>query len=338
MKTAVVVPNWNGEAWLRECLDSLLAQSVPLTLIVVDNGSSDSSRKILESYGDKLVCIYRDANYGFTGGVNPGIEYAIEHGFDAVALFNNDAIADKDWLKSLQTELHDDTGIVTCLLQTFDRTSIDSTGEHMTIWGLPYPRGRHTPVENAPTEPEYIFGASGGATLYSVPMLRKIGLFDEDFFAYYEDVDISYRAQLAGWRVKLAPASVAYHRINATSDRMPSGFRVYQTFKNMPMVLKKNTPRGLRHIVYPRFLLAYASFYVSAALRAQIVPATKGVLKHIMLNSKKARERKEIQSRKAVSNDYIFSIMTHDLPENSDKLRKLRSIWWKITRRKHDSR
>ena len=334
MKTAVVVPNWNGQDWLKECLDSLLAQSVALTLVVVDNGSIDSSREILESYADKIVCIYRDANYGFTGGVNPGIEYASEHGFDAVALFNNDAAAEENWLEELQKELQGDVGIVTCSLQTFDKKFIDSTGDQMTVWGLPYPRGRHTPVENSPKASEYIFGASGGATLYSMKMLNEIGTFDDDFFAYYEDVDLSYRAQLAGWKVRINPRAIAYHRINATSNRMKSGFTVYQTFKNLPMVVKKNTPSGLRHIVYPRFLLAYASFYVSAVLRGQIAPATKGVFKHLALNPKKARERKVIQVRKIVSNDYIFSIMTHDLPENSDKLRKLRSIWWKITGRK----
>lgn len=334
MKTVVVVPNWNGEDWLRECLDSLLVQSVPLTLVVVDNGSTDSSRNILESYGDKIIRIYRDKNYGFTGGVNPGIEYAIENDFDAVALFNNDAVADTLWLKELQKELHDDTGIVTCSLQTFDKKLIDSTGEQMTTWGLPYPRGRHTPVSQALRASDYIFGASGGATLYSVAMLREIGLFDDDFFAYYEDVDISYRAQLSGWKVKITPKSIAYHRINATSNRMKSGFFVYQTFKNLPMVNKKNTPKGLRHIVYPRFLLAYSLFYASAVCRGDIVPATKGVFDHVRLLPKKSRERKIIQLNKKVTNEYIWDILIHDLPENEHKLRKLRSVWWKIIKKR----
>ena len=85
MKTVVVVPNWNGEKFLRECIDSLLAQSQQATVVVVDNGSVDGSRDILQSYSDKVVTIYRDRNYGFTGGVNPGLEYAIDHNFDAVA-------------------------------------------------------------------------------------------------------------------------------------------------------------------------------------------------------------------------------------------------------------
>jgi hypothetical protein len=276
------------------------------------------------------VTIERDKNYGFTGGVNPGIKYALEHNYEAVALFNNDAIAAPTWLAELQKELVGDVGIVTCCLQTIDKTLIDSTGDQLTVWGLPYPRGRLLPVVNAPSQPEYIFGASGGATLYSVAMLREIGLFDDDFFAYYEDTDISFRAQLAGFRVKLNPAAVAYHRINATSKRMKSGFMVYQTFKNLPMVMQKDVPAGLRHVIYPRFCLAYASFYISAILRGDIMPATKGVFAYLRLAPKKSRERRQIQARRRADNDYIWSILTHDLPENARKLRRLRSVWWRL--------
>jgi len=329
MKTAIVVPNWNGEAWLKECLDSLLAQTVPATPIVVDNGSGDSSRVTLDGYGEKIVQILRDKNYGFTGGVNPGIEYAIKNNFDAVALFNNDAVAKDDWLENLQKELIDDIGIVTCCLQTFDKTHIDSTGDQMTVWGLPYPRGRNTAVANAPREPEFIFGASGGASLYSVPMLKEIGTFDDDFFAYYEDVDISFRAQLAGWKVRFTPAAVAYHRIGGTSSRLKD-FTVYHTIKNMPMVIRKNIPKDLRYIVIPRFLLAYSSFIIMAILRGQGIPALKGWFAYLRLIPKKNKERGQIQEAKKVSDDYIFSIMTHDLPENSHKLRSLRSLWWKL--------
>ena len=85
-------------------------------------------------------------------------------------------------------------------------------------------------------------------------MLKQIGLFDEDFFAYYEDVDISFRAQLAGWKVAYAPKAVAYHQIGATSSKI-KGFTTYQTMKNLPMLLWKNVPAGLLISVVPRFSL-----------------------------------------------------------------------------------
>lgn len=328
MKTAVVVPNWNGEKYLAECLDSLLAQTAATT-IVVDNGSKDNSRSILESYGDRIVTIYRDKNYGFTGGVNPGIEYAIDHNYDAVALFNNDAVADANWLAQLTKELHDDTGIVTGCLQSFDRKTIDSTGDQMTSWGLPYPRGRGLPVSKAGSKAEYVFGASGGASLYSVPMLKEIGLFDDDFFAYYEDVDLSFRAQLAGWKVRYSPHAIAYHRIGGTSSQIKD-FAVYHTFKNMPWVLIKNVPRGLIFRTWSRFKLAYLSFLLSAITRGQGGAAIKGMFASITKVPQKLAERQSIQSRKKVTYDYIDSILTHDLPENSHKLRRLRALWWKL--------
>ena len=335
MKTAVVIPNFNGEDFLGEAIDSILAQSAPNTLIVVDNDSHDHSREILKKYGDKVVTIFNQKNLGFTGGVNTGIRYALENGFEAVALFNNDAIADKDWLKELQKELNNDTGISTGMIRSSDNKTIDSTGDILTVWGLSYPRGRGKPVYTNPhTYAENVFGASGGASLYSCKMLKEIGLFDEDFFAYYEDVDISFRAQLAGWKVRYSPAAISYHRISATSSRMSKGFRTYHSVKNMPLVVRKNVPTGLRHIIYPRFCLAYTLFLGSALLRGEGWPAFKGFWMHIFLLPKKLVERKRIQANKKADNSYILSILTHDLPENAYKLRKLRVFWWKLRGKK----
>lgn len=330
MKTAVIVPNWNGETYLRECIDSLLAQSVDTTVVVVENGSVDSSRSILETYGDKIVTIYKKTNLGFAGGVNTGIRYAIDNGFDAIALFNNDAVADKYWLENLVKASDATVGIITGCLQSIDGQTIDSTGDQLTVWGLPYPRGRGSKVkENPYTVQSFVFGASGGASLYSVAMLREIELFDEDFFAYYEDVDISFRAQLAGWKVMYEPSAIAYHHIGATSSKI-KGFTVYQTFKNLPWLVVKNVPHGLLWTVFPRFKLAYASFFVSAVARGQGLTALQGMLASLFLMPKKLGERRHIQSSKKVSAEYILSILTHDLPENSRKLRTLRNKYWKL--------
>lgn len=94
-------------------------------------------------------------------------------------------------------------------------------------------------------------------------MLQEIGLFDEDFFAYYEDVDLSFRAQLSGWKVLYSPAAIAYHQIGATSSKI-EGFTTYQTIKNLPWLLWKNVPSRLLWQVVPRFKLAYVSFFISA--------------------------------------------------------------------------
>jgi len=114
MKLAVVVPNWDGKDVLKACLDSLLAQTQKHLTIVVENGSTDGSVEFLAEHYPGVTVLAQPKNLGFAGGVNVGIRYAIEQGCDYVALFNNDAVADKDWLAGLVGALEDDTvGIAT---------------------------------------------------------------------------------------------------------------------------------------------------------------------------------------------------------------------------------
>lgn len=330
-KTVVVIPNWNGEDFLSECIDSLLAQSVLCDVVVVDNGSVDSSRSIIGGYGDKVIPLYNDTNLGFAGGVNTGIRYALEKDYYAVALFNNDAVADKDWLRHLTEAMRDGIGIVTCAFLSMDGEHIDSTGDIFTTWGLPYPRGRDKAIDEISHDgASYIFGASGGDSLYRVKMLREIGLFDEDFFAYFEDVDLSFRAQLANWKAVVTTDARAYHRISATSSRI-KGFATYHSLKNWPLTIIKNVPKGLLPIVVPRFLLAYLMFIGSSVVvHRHPLLTIEALWKVLTLLPKKAHERRAIQSAKRVSNEYLLSIMTQDLPENATKLRKLRQFWWTL--------
>ncbi len=332
---AIIVPNWNGESNISACLESLQAQTLPAQLIVVDNGSTDHSVDLVKEKYPYVSLLEQTKNLGFAGGVNIGIKHALEGGAKFVALFNNDAVADTHWLENLAKELEKDAsvGIVTCKLLAGDGKYIDSTGDYYTSWGLPYPRGRDEPVSNKYDTATGVFAASGGASLYRAEMLQQIGLFDEDFFAYYEDVDLSFRAQLAGWKVRYVPGATVYHQIGATSSKI-KGFTTYQTMKNLPMIVRRNVPLRLLPTVLPRFWLAYTSFYFSAIARGQFWPATKGWFVALVRLPKNLIERWQIQSSRKVSAEYINSMLVHDLPPNANKLRALRAKWWKLTRRK----
>lgn len=334
-KTCVVIPNWNGARDLPDCLDSLLAQTLNPYIIVVENGSTDNSLEILQTKYPSVEVVALSKNHGFAGGVNAGIKKAMDDGAEYVALFNNDAVADKAWLKHLADFLdkNDSVGIVTCKILDAKNDFLDSTGDIYTVWGLPYPRGRKEPAGNKYDEDTIIFGASGGASLYRVKMLQEIGLFDEDFFAYYEDVDLSFRAQLAGWKIAYVPAAKAYHQISATSSRI-KGFATYQTLKNLPLLMWKNVPAKLMLHVFPRFVFLYFMIWGRALSRGQLWTSTKGVLMSIMLWPKKLFQRRRIQKSRKVSVEYIDSIITHDLPPNAHSLRRLRSVWWKALRKK----
>lgn len=327
MNVAIVVLNWNGLEDTKRCVNSLLSQDyINSKIILIDNGSNKKEIKELEKFtsaaGDSLILIKNPKNLGFAGGVNTGIKYALENSFDAVALFNNDAIADKSWLSSLVSDLSDKKQIVTGLLLNKDGTKIDSTGDFYSVWGIGFPRSRGDSASSAP-DSGYVFGATGGATLYKSTLFREIGLFDENFFAYYEDVDISFRAQLAGHKVWYEKNAVAYHDQGATSRKIP-GFTVYHTFKNLLLLFWKNVPFGLLFNVGLRFLILYLLIFLSAVKKGSGWPALKGVFASIWYFWTSALWlRFKIQGDKKVSTSYIKSILYPDLPPDQAGMRKL---------------
>ncbi len=326
MSAAVVIPNWNGRQDLPACLDSLREQTVPIEIVVVENGSSDGSAEMLRmSYPDVTV-LAQPVNLGFAGGVNVGLRYAMHRGHEYVALLNNDAIAAPTWVEHLVAEMSRDEGVgmVASKFLTMDGTRIDSTGECYSTWGLPFPRGRGEERLDAYDAHTELFGASGGSTLYRTEMLRDIGLFDEDFFAYFEDVDLSWRAHLRGWRVRLAPAAVAYHRIGATSGRLP-GFTTYQTLKNLPWVVAKNVPRRYLSTVVPRLALAYTLTFWRAVLRGHGGIAVKGAVVATVKFPGKLAARRAIQRGRLIDDEAVGRLLTWDLPPGSTNLRRLRA-------------
>lgn len=340
----VVIPNWNGASDLPAAIDSILTQTYKkFALVVVDNGSTDNSKEIIEAYERKdarVRSVYRDKNYGYTGGVNPGMELAIAENAAFVAPFNNDAVAEKDWLGHLVRFLENNSryGITTCTLVGADGKTIDTTAEEYTTWGLPYPRGRGEPLSALETFGADIFGASGGASLYRVAMLKQIGLLDQDFFAYYEDIDLSFRAQLDGWKVAFVPQSRVRHEQGKTSariagrestDRSTTPFITEQFMKNVPFVLIKNIPLGLMPRVLPRFMLAYTLLFFRAVADGRGGAAFKGALIFWLKLPKKLAQRRRIQKHRKVSNTQLWNMLVHDLPPNAHKLRRLRSFWRK---------
>jgi GT2 family glycosyltransferase/glycosyltransferase involved in cell wall biosynthesis len=321
-RIAVVIPNWNGEDFLGQCLEALQNQTIEHTVFVVDNGSIDNSKEIIEN--SQATGIYLDQNYGFAGGVNRGIEPAMKAGFEYILLLNNDAKPAPDAVEKLFQRISGDDkiGIVTCKLLTSDGKKLDSTGDFYSTWGLPYPRGRGSTDINAYDESVEIFGASGGASMYRAKLFEDIGLFDEDFFAYYEDVDLSFRAQLRGWNIVFEPKSEIYHVIGGTSRKLV-GFSTYQSFKNLPWLLIKNVPSNMLMSVGFKFMLARFFFFASAIFKGEVLYAIKGDWEATKGLSKKRRERKEIQSRATVDSKVIMNMVYQGIPPNYLRLRSV---------------
>lgn len=330
---AIVVLNWNSADDTIECIDSLLSQSDNIPdIILVDNYSSDDSIERLQSYKNKhpnsIHFIKNSVNSGYSGGNNVGFQYALGSGYKYIGTLNPDAVADKNWTAPLIKELENDPtiGIATGILARSDKKTLDSTGDFYTTWGIPSPRGRNQPIANAPTEPEFVFGSTGGGFIARRESLRNIGLFDEKFFMYFEDVDLSFRMQLAGYKILYTPNAIAYHKISASTNKVP-GLAITQTFKNLPMLFTKNVPIGLWWKIYPRFILAYSLILGNAIVNGRGVPAMTGWLKSWTLLSHMFMERKRIQSSRKVDTNYISSIILHDIPVEQTGLRKFRKIF-----------
>ena len=324
---AIVVPNWNGAGHLGPCVRSLAAQDHDgFEIVVVDNGSVDDSLSILDALAREiapvpLTVLRNDINLGFAGGVNRGIRHALGSGVTAVALFNNDAVADAGWLSSLAAVLDADPGvaIVTGRLLMRDGQSVDSTGDFYSLWGLAFPRDRDQPAEPVRESGE-VFSASGGASLFRASLFADVGLFDEEFFAYFEDVDLGFRARLAGHRVRYCADAVAYHDQGATSRTM-SGFATRQFFRNLPLLLAKNVPARLLPSVVARFLLVYSLMVVHQFRRRQGAPALWGVAASIGLVIRGLPRRRAIQRSRRVDAATIRGLLWPGLPPGMKVLR-----------------
>lgn len=327
-RTVIVVLNYKGVRDTLTCIESLKRQTYEnFHIVIVENGSHDGSAerlRLLESRSVTVLC--NDRNLGFAGGVNTGIRWAMAKNFDYVALFNNDATADKRWLDSLiQTQRRYKSGIVTSLFLHEDGKTIDSTGEWFSTWGLPFPRNRNNKASSSPGE-GFVFGASGGCSLYSIEMLRQIGLFDEVFFAYYEDIDLSFRAQLAGWKVVYTPKAIAYHKQGTTSKKIP-GLAIKNTFRNLPLLLKKNVPFELLFSVGIRFWFAYSLILANAIKNGHGRYALTGALQALWFTPRTLRQRFLVQRSRKVTVSYIKDILWQDLPPEQTGLRKVRRFF-----------
>jgi len=314
----VIVLSYNSANRIGDCLGALKKQTCKHQLVVVDNASGDGSVELIQKDYPEAVLLTNSYNKGFAGGVNTGLRYAQEQGGRYAALINDDAVAEKDWLEKLVRFMEDNpkAGIAASKIIGAKDNILDSTGECYSVWGLAYPRGRGEKDAGQYDDQRWIFGASGGASIYRLKLLKQIGLFDEDFFLYYEDVDISYRAQLAGWKVGYVPEAIVHHEIGASSGQV-KGLYTYHTLKNLPLLLWKNTPWRLMPKIWPRLVLAYSGFVLKALARGYFVPVLKGLAMGTVLWPKKLIERTRIQRSRKVSAQYIDSIIVHNFPPRS---------------------
>jgi GT2 family glycosyltransferase len=196
---SIIIPHYNGAHHLTTCFNSLRAQTYPhLEIILADNGSTDESVALTQRDFPEVKILEFGRNLGLTGAINRGIEQTRG---EIIVPLNNDTEVTSGWAQVLvdMLQAYPEAGIVACKMLLFNqRDTLHSAGDGFGVDGIPINRGVWCKDEGQFDRDVYIFGGCGGAVAYRREMLNDIGLFDEDLFMYLEDVDLNWRAQLAG--------------------------------------------------------------------------------------------------------------------------------------------
>jgi GT2 family glycosyltransferase len=313
----IIIPNYNGLDNLKCLMQSLDAQSVKdFRVIIADNGSTDDSVKYLENEYKNIIVIKNETNLGFSKAVNIGIKYSLEkNNPDYILLLNNDIEIEKDFIeKGLETfENVKEADFISCkMLNFFKRDIIDDTGDFIRKnGGIPMARGHGEKDNGQYNKAGFIFGACAGAAFYKAELFKNAGLFDEDFFAYLEDVDLSFRFQLAGYKCYYNPEIICYHKRRETTSRF-DGWETYYTEKNLIALRLKNYPLGLYIKYSPLFFLSRVNRYIkyigSVYPKGTFGYALKGYFKGLSEIPKALTKRKSIHNNRKVSSKYIENL------------------------------
>lgn len=271
MSISVIIPTWKARRYLPACLSALRSQlSNDDEIILVDNGSPDGIAAWARHAAPDVRVVALPYNHGFAGGVNAGIREAQG---ELLLLCNDDALAEPGCVDALRHTLHHHphagiaAGVLTFSTQP-DR--IASAGIRMQRDGVAVDLGLGHPVSAMPSDPVEIFGASGGLALVRRSLLDDVGLFEEGFFAYLEDVDLAWRARLRGWGCVLAPTARARHVCSASGShlkqRLLARNRIRVLVRCIPTPLLLSCLASI--VRYDLLALAYAILHNQPAMMA----------------------------------------------------------------------
>ena len=274
-EASIVIVTWNGRQHLETCLSAVAAQEgVEAETILVDNASTDGSVELVQDRFPWVRIVRLGRNHGFAGGNNAGAREARGR---YLAFLNNDTSADPRWLRALLGGLDEPRRIALAtsrIVYMHDPEIVDSAGDAFTRAGGAYKR-HHGGRAGDVLEPREVFGACGAAFLVPKAVFEEIGGFDEDFFLSHEDVDLSYRARLRGYRCRYVPDSVVRHRGSSSIGRA-SRLAVFHGQRNLEWVYVQNTPWPILLRTLPAHLLYDAAAAAHFARRGLLGPFLAG--------------------------------------------------------------
>lgn len=309
-KVSVQIVTFNSESFIKDCIESILQQTYPIDrIIVIDNASKDKTRQILNVYQGKVTLVLNQENVGFAKGHNQAL---LLHSSDYHLILNPDVILHPDYVHHLVLEMEKDTSVGSAtgkLLLKDEPEKIDSTGLICTKSRRFFDRGTGDSSIHWAQGGD-VFGVSGAAALYSSVMINDISMdgrfFDDDFFAYKEDIDVAWRGRLLGWKAYYSADALAYHnrgwKKNSRAN-IPLRIRRYSYINRYKMMFKnENAFYILKHILP---LLGYEIMSLGYFLIRE--PKVLGAWGAFLLNWKVVlSKRKKIQSKRRVQHKDIY--------------------------------
>jgi GT2 family glycosyltransferase len=270
--TAIVLLNWNSREMTAECIRSLLAMDAKnYEIIVVDNGSKDSSPEYLRGLFPDITILPQDHNLGFAAGCNVGMRLALQQGFKYVLPLNNDTIVDVRFLRELEefAEEHPQAAMISPKIYFWDMPNqLWWAGGSFSLWtGIAKHIGRKEKDLGQFDHHVELDWATGCAVLIRTDALRKTGLFDESFFGNAEDLDLSLRLRKAGYKIWFAPKAKLWHK-EGVDYRKNAGeyLRKFTGTRNLLYVMRKHAQLIQWLTFLPNFFVRYVGFYIALSV------------------------------------------------------------------------
>ena len=301
MKSTIIIPNYNGIRYIENCLNSLDKEQA--RVIVVDNASTDGSYELIGEKFPEIETIPLKNNTGFCKAVNIGIEMADT---EYVIFLNNDTQVKPGFVRELERVMDSDENIFSAsakMLSMHDEDIIDDAGDLYCALGWAFAIGKGRPAGDYKKACS-IFAACGGAAIYRKSILDKIGVLDENHFAYLEDIDLGYRALLYGYRNVFAPRAQVCHAGSAVSGSRYNAFKTDLTARNSIYIIYKNMPLIQIILNLPFLLIGFGIktlFFINKGLGTVYI---KGLLKGINLAASEEGKKHKVQYQKAHFKSY----------------------------------
>ena len=312
MRIDIVIPNWNGKDLLRACLDSLKQQvHTDYSVIVIDNGSQDGSLEMLQQHYPQVNLLSWLENKGFSVAVNAGIKRSTA---PLVFLLNNDTELHESCLQELAAaadKYKEADFFAAKMLNYLDHHRLDGAGDAFLRGGVGYRLGTMERDSELYSTPRQCFGVCAGAALYRREMLQETGGFDEDFFAYLEDVDLNLRANSRGKICRYVPQAKVYHVGSATTGSKINAFTILLSTRNNCNILLKNYPLLLLFRFAPVIIIYQFFWFCFVVKKRQFFAYCKGLWSFVKNFPEIYAKRKSNLKNQTVSVGQLASIMTN---------------------------